>query len=63
MNFKDYLNSEEHKRQQQEYNDYVIDFCKSYLPDPDEFDFYDLAEHDLYIWTISGEVYLVEDFY
>lgn len=50
------------------YNDYVTQFCKDTLVEygynAEDFDFYDLAEHDLYIWnTVDDQVIVVEEFY
>ena len=50
------------------YDEYVKNFCIETLVDygyeADDFDFYDLAEHDLYIWnTVDDAVIVVREFY
>lgn len=44
------------------YEEYVKQFCNSYVGE-DNFDFYDLEEHDLYIYCKDGNVEIVSNFY
>ena len=44
------------------YEEYVKQFCNSYVGE-DNFDFYDLEEHDLYIYCRDGNVEIVSNFY
>ena len=52
---------------EQDYNDYIKSVCIealiNYGYDAQDFSFYDLAEHDLYIYTVDGDVIMVEEFY
>ena len=44
------------------YNEYVRQLCILYVGE-DNFDFYDLIEHDLYIYCTDNTVMVVENFY
>lgn len=44
------------------YNEYVRQLCILYVGE-DNFDFYDLIEHDLYIYCTDGNVIVIEKFY
>ena len=44
------------------YNEYVEELCILYVG-INRFDFYDLAEHDLYIYCTDGTVETIENFY
>ena len=52
----------------EDYEKYVENFCKEVLTQygykEEDFDFYDLAEHDLYIWNcVDDQVIVIEEFY
>ena len=44
------------------YDEYVKQICISYVGE-DNFDFYDLAEHDLYFYCVDDNVMVIENFY
>ena len=50
------------------YREFVDDYCRIMVADsgldPDKYyDFYDLAEHDLYIYLTNEDVIVIRDFY
>ena len=53
---KDYINGKI------SYNEYVKQLCISYVG-KDNFDFYDLIDHDLYIYCLNDEVVVISNFY
>lgn len=44
------------------YDEYVEQICILYVGE-DNYDYYDLAEHDLYIYCADDTVMVVENFY
>lgn len=44
------------------YNEYVRQLCILYVGE-DNFDFYDLIEHDLYIYCTDESVIIIKNFY
>lgn len=44
------------------YNKYVEQLCILYVGE-DYYDFYDLAEHDLYIYCTDDTIRIIENFY
>lgn len=44
------------------YNKYIEQLCILYVGE-DNFDFYDLIEHDLYIYCTDDTVRVIENFY
>ena len=44
------------------YNEYVRQLCILYVGE-DNFDFYDLIEHDLYIYCTDDNVMVIANFY
>ena len=44
------------------FDEYVEETCIVYVG-ADKFDYYDLAEHDLYIYCTNGQIAVIENFY
>ena len=44
------------------YDEYVRETCILYVG-ADRFDYYDLAEHDLYIYCTDGTIAIISNFY